>query len=421
MSKLRNPPIIVVLAALGLHTCTPAWASRLETHNISLSGIGSGGVLRLVDLANGRDVSIQTQPCEPAESVVKRLASVIDDTDPFKWYSPTVLTTRDKMHSQGPSLGPLPGFFGGYVFAGTETGLGIPRPPTSLSCSYDPNSDRIVVRWVNPPEGYDSICVMTGAPPLAGCGRPGRLTEYVMDKKGRDISKSDFCVYGSRNGVLSPPAIIRLSNHAQEEVPWLPFYNGLAPNWLAWSTAAPDKNTFEQGEKQATSGRSYPASPKTTKPYYQIIKAPPKGTVHGVYRKFLGLTPGHTYRLSASVSTLDMDSVQRDWSFSLCAAPHTPDKKDLTAQQLAGLEALPDGKAGHQDGAIARFGPGHTTKGKFKTVNSGNITGTVLTAPDITLPTYVDTITVWTRFVCSDPNGAVGFTGVKLEDVTTAK
>jgi hypothetical protein len=37
------------------------------------------------------------------------------------------------------------------------------------------------------------------------------------------------------------------------------------------------------------------------------------------------------------------------------------------------------------------------------------------------LPAGLDTITVWVRFSCSDPNGKVGFSGVKLEDLTEIK
>ncbi|GAI80678.1 unnamed protein product [marine sediment metagenome] len=50
----------------------------------------------------------------------------------------------------------------------------------------------------------------------------------------------------------------------------------------------------------------------------------------GVKRKFLGLTPGHTYRVSARLNTLEMDSGQGDWSVSLHAAYNPPGGADLT-------------------------------------------------------------------------------------------
>jgi hypothetical protein len=36
----------------------------------------------------------------------------------------------------------------------------------------------------------------------------------------------------------------------------------------------------------------------------------------------------------------------------------------------------------------------------------------------IILPADMNEITIWVRFSCSDPSGKVGFSGVKLEDIT---
>jgi len=115
-----------------------------------------------------------------------------------------------------------------------------------------------------------------------------------------------------------------------------------------------------------------------------------------------------------------MDSVKGDWSFSLNAAP-SPNGKDLSAEQLAGLAALPDGRRGSEAGHIAFFGPGSTTKRDFALVFSGKDAPGGFQSPHITLPAGVDTITVWLRFSCSDPNGKVGFSGVRLEDLTAIK
>jgi len=37
------------------------------------------------------------------------------------------------------------------------------------------------------------------------------------------------------------------------------------------------------------------------------------------------------------------------------------------------------------------------------------------------LPGDTDTITVWVRFNCESPDGKIGFSGIKLEDITMSE
>jgi hypothetical protein len=113
-----------------------------------------------------------------------------------------------------------------------------------------------------------------------------------------------------------------------------------------------------------------------------------------------------------------MDAVKSGWSVSLHAAPTAPEAKDLTVQQLAGLAPLPDGRSGLQAGQIASYGPGETTKGNFSLVFSGENPAAGAQGSNITMPAGVDALTVWVKFNCSTPNGKVGFSGVKLEDIS---
>jgi hypothetical protein len=114
-----------------------------------------------------------------------------------------------------------------------------------------------------------------------------------------------------------------------------------------------------------------------------------------------------------------MDLITADWSFSLHAAHNGPDRKDLTAKQLAGLAPLPDGTSGTQAGRIAHYSQGNTTKGEFTIVFSDANSSAGPQSAHITLPAGSDTITVWLRFSCLDPKGKVGFSGVKLEDISS--
>jgi hypothetical protein len=225
----------------------------------------------------------------------------------------------------------------------------------------------------------------------------------------------------SDNVVPSNATAIHLTSngYCQEETYGIPFFAGVAPNWTAWSsTDKVDKAAFQQGDKYASVRRYKPVSALLTKPFYQVIKAPAKGVVHGVYRKFLGLSPGHTYRLTACLTTLNMDSAEDEWSLSLCAAPVGPGAESITSEQFAGRKPLPDGRSGPQAGRIAMFNRSNTTKGNFQVVFSKAEEQNLVHGSHITLPVGVDSLVVWARFECEDPNGEVGLSGVRLEDLT---
>jgi len=226
----------------------------------------------------------------------------------------------------------------------------------------------------------------------------------------------------------------------------MPFTGGVAPNWTVWSVGGTQSATIESKVKAKKTTGNWPEikvmdEGKTTvrslhggigdaaeKPFIQVIKTTSPEAVAGVYRKFLGLTPGHTYRLSARLYAMDMPKAQGDWSFSLHAVPVEKSKSTLTAQQMAGQAALPDGKAGPEADRIAIYAPGAsptpaqqqpTTRPKRRRASASAV-GPVadLVTGDITLPTGADTITVWVRHQAAHSTG-VGLDWIRLVDITT--
>jgi hypothetical protein len=196
----------------------------------------------------------------------------------------------------------------------------------------------------------------------------------------------------------------------------IPFTDNVAPNWKAWTSAEKvEKSSFECTEKYPDMRNSVDVETLLTTPFYQALGATAGGVTHGIYRKFLGLTPGHTYRLAACVSTLDMDSVTSPWSFSICATPNRSGDPDLTPEQMSGGDALPNGPT---PAYVASFSPGRTTKGQFSFLFTGERNEKGEEVGHITLPPATDSITVWLRFSCSEAQGKVAFSGVMLEDVT---
>ena len=380
----------------------------LATTEITLKGNAEGGVLTLIKTfnRNANYVSISTKPGESAASVATRLAATINNSDPFEWGGNFEVIAQDGSLT-------LLGLPGSYAFAGTETGLGIPEPPTSLSGMYDMENEQIILNWQNLVSHFDKIFIVNWELPFPTCSMiAGSEEQYVYELRGRKIGPIYFCIIGIRNGVPSGPGAIYLYSNSQEELFGIPFYNGVAPNWTTWSTG---RNANEAGFEQvvreryvhrADGGRYNPVRKPETKPFSQMIKTMSLGVKAGVWRKFLGLTPGHTYRISARLNTLEMDACKSDWSFSLHAAYNGPGGTDLTVDQLSGLAALPDGSTGPAAGRIAHYGLQATTNGKW-----------VKSSAEIALPAGVDTMTIWVRHSGSDSTG-VGIDWVKLEDLS---
>jgi hypothetical protein len=255
-------------------------------------------------------------------------------------------------------------------------------------------------------------------------------------------------VIGIRNGIPSNAAAITFKDNGQEELNGLPFSNGVAPNWTAWSAASPKAMAYESRTKPHKATRTNPdpivtadddkvayrrkfpprmIRSMTDKPFIQVVKTSSPNAVVGVYRKFLGLTPGRTYRLSARMFPLDMKNAQGDWSFSLHAAACPADKSTLTVEQLAGQATLPDGQSGPQAALIAQYAPGVSppnaqsqpaTPSRRKTTSApaDELVADLVTG-DIHLPAGADTITVWLRHQADHSTG-VGLDWIRLEEVT---
>ncbi|MEJ2649243.1 MAG: DUF1573 domain-containing protein [Sedimentisphaerales bacterium] len=452
--RLINMLIVTVIFVL----LCPIRVSTGLAVNIPFNGTASGGKLVIGYIPDSHSVhisniSIDTTEGESAESVVKHLAEAITTSDAIFskiTKNPANAELMRKEMSQENTL-IIRGLYSDYILAGTETGLGIPKPPLYLSAYYDKKANTIDVKWINPSGNnqYDSLAINWSYRNYAGDtfekvhgGSIWDTPRHFTIKLPEDINdiSTDIWIRGYRheipikemrvqglilsdNVIPSDAAAISISSngYSMEETNGIPFFEGIAPNWSAWSYSPKiDFSDFEQGEKYAGVRRYQPTKSLSTKPYYQIIKAPFGGVAHGVYRKFIGLTSGHTYRLTACLSTMEMDSIKKNWSYSLYVTTNPPDGKNLTPEQMAGKASLPNGEKGPDAGQICYFDPNNTTKGNFVyaiTDYSRRRDGTI--SSNITLPNNVNEITVWTKFICEDNSGKVVFSGVKLEDITS--
>jgi hypothetical protein len=432
----------IVLGVMALAGDVLFASGQIQTHTISLSGTASGGTLVLTQ-ANGRKapfVEITTSPGASAESVVARLAEAIDNSDPFWWHGPPKAGDRPPSRelASGSTIR-LPGTLGEYVFSGTETGLGIPPPPTSLSCSYDPISDEYKLNWINPPGGYDSITIVRNGlkrigNSLVGDAVGGRRVlgspdQYSLKRKPGAVGDVDFFVTGIKNGTPSNAAAITLRDNVQVELACLPFWNGVAPNWEAWTIGndrAADLKTGQEDLQRKKSfampvGYRHPIKESADR-YFAMRLSTSPSAMGGCSRQFLGLTPGHTYRLCVRVGDEGADTdTEGAAAISVHAYP-TVARNALTPRQMAGLDTLPGQNRIHR-----RDGKTTTEIGRYEIV--GKAPRKLIAIPpehsqtepggtDITLPADCDAITVWLRCLTSDPGRGILLQSVSLEDVT---
>jgi len=190
------------------------------------------------------------------------------------------------------------------------------------------------------------------------------------------------------------------------------------PNWVGWSTSPHlADQVYSQGvrpngnkevELVTATGERRSISVRTAegKPFYQIVKTKTAEVQAGIWRKWLGLVPGHKYRVYVRLNTLAMDQNTNDWSLSFHVAATDTKGTDFTTEQFAGKAPLPDGSQGPEAARIALYGPGKTTKSQW-------VTNTV----DIVLPPGVDTLATWLRHSGKDSTG-VGMDWIKVEDLS---
>lgn len=393
-----------MFAALSFECC----ATEISTTAITLNGTAQGGVLSLSEILpiGAGFASVVTTQGESVEVVLNRLADEVCRSSSFNWHRPLQPRPAYVKVAGNTLTLPLTGLR--YCFSGSDQGFVNLKPVLSVSGSYDAEKHQVSLSWINPPEQYDAIDVGKTFPPkTTNC-------VFACDPSNREHMFVGL-VRGKRGDIFSPPASIIINTNSQEELDTFPFYMGLAPNWSYWSDSTnADAVKCEQGIKTnvdlAVRGDPW------DKPLYQIVKATQSGVQGGIWRRFLGLKPDHTYKVEVRLNTLKMDACTNVWTFSFHAAGDNPNGSGLTVAQMAGQAALPDGSKGPEAGRVAFYEPGVTTNGKWKK-RSTDTPGSGLEIKNITLPKDVTSITVWLRHSGANSTG-VGMDWIKLTDVT---
>ncbi len=437
MSSQKNfaSEIVALMGAAGALWAAPLSHGQTMTRakcDIPFVGSASGGTLVIAnDLnRNCKFVALETAPGEPARSVAERLAQAISEQNPFVWLGCVAgrispLPSGSSAITVSASEGILVGLIGScanYMTAGTEVGLGIPAAPSSLTCNYDPASKTLRLRWRNPPSSaYESIRLVSNyhnydwrAEDLL----PGTQDTYVFDMSTPfrstygAINDFDVWVIGVSHDIPSSAAALHVRGRVQEELFGIPFARGVAPNWTAWSVGKTGGVRCEEGQRdelmhKSGAARYNPVAAPDQKPFYQIMRTTGEhGGIGGIWREYLGLTPGHVYRLTVRVNTLDLGPDSGRWSYSLHAVAYHSSSPAITPEQMAGLLPLPDGSRGDPAGLIAGDDARRTTAGRYE-----ECTG------ELVLPDGRDSITVWLRLSADRPDIKVAMDYARLEDL----
>lgn len=412
--------------------------SRMARQGIVFTEPASGGFLCLAGVLGGNSpgrVLVETIPGESPESVAAKLAGACGASEDFPGRSGGINADANGIICVGIQND------GSFCFGGTETGLGIPEAVKGLSASYDAASDTMSIVWKkNSDNTYRSFAfTMDGRymTPISGdkeryewknfseiLARSNDMFSLEKLNIGL-IAYTDFCP--------SAAAQIRLTPCRIEELADLPFRLGIAPNWSEWQAPETRNIAFEEGHKQffigvdpetldvrqqkMQRGDSYNFTAPEEKRLYQILRATGGDSSGGVYRYFLGLQPGHVYRVRMRVNTLDQRADAGQWSYSLYALPVSSSAGEPSSAQLAGTAPFASGATAGQAALFTRLGSGGggDTQGEWRYVaTDGNGPGATGRG-NIVLPAGADSILVWVTYT-SDIPGAVGFDWIALED-----
>ena len=397
--------LVLGLACFASSKPTSSWAYD----EIALKGKANGGVLVLSDLLANRVsfIAISTVQGEEALAVLSRLVSAANACDEFVRHAGRVAQVGSSLRLRG-----LPES-GGHLYAGTETGLGIPRPPMFLSGKLNNEKTEVDLFWSNPPGGYDRIVIVwdgyrVRAIPGNDCMFKDRTLirrKHILKKEKELTGKYHYYVVGYKDGIPSNAGTITVGPQIQEELASFPFTDNLMPNWMPWSAGIGDMS-FRQHERSAkTSWRSL--NTPEDKPFVQWIGGTGGSYEGGMWRRFLGLLPGRRYRVSVRVNPSSLEQEDGKSEFSVHVCHDSSDGEALTIDQMSGKGVLPDGSEGEAAGRIALFETGGTANGGWKVVSTGDASASSISG-DIVLPSDVNSITVWLRLRSKNVKTEVG-------------
>jgi hypothetical protein len=368
-------------------------------------------------------MTIQTLPGETPEAVAQKLAGAINavqDTDATLGVVVVGLSPEKHLSmADGETLKMRTTLM---VFTcGSETGLGIPRSPSSLTADWNSETNEIRIVWENRDE-YDRL---TPRLPFWGVGViSADATDHVIptsilsDSTFRDYFEKFghllFRLIAKRDGIPSGAADLEIRPNSIAEIYRVPFSGGVAPNWESWCIKGDRSMQFYQGTRwqPTTTFDSRQVSTPEKAPYYQVIEAQGGVVDGGLYRKFLGLTPGKRYKLNMRLQPT-REGTGGDPSLTVNALCAPSIAGSLTERQMTGQAALPAAP----DGAHFKQHVPFQRNGSRKWLQLDKLEDVEPDAHAVTMPEGCDTLHVWLRLQSNGAHATVGMDWVELSKV----
>lgn len=406
--------LLILTIAYDLACCQ---VSSVATYEIPLIGHANGGELSLNFLIYNctRHASITTSAGELPESVVKRLVEEANRIEVSKFGIPTTGRAGNTIILGNARRGE-------HCLGGSETGLGIPAAPRSVSFYGEPFSKQYRVRWRSPDKGYDSVTVMGHQ---SGVRISGACDTCLLPRTWGPAYPVLVTVIGYKNGIPSNAGGVFGTPSTQTELLAIDYTCGVMPNWSAWNGGEEGLLEFHKGMK---SEREYVhqrdirhmIAPHIVnvdqKPTYQSLSTKSNEAIGGVWREYLGLTAGHVYclrtRLKAPASDIS-------WKMSFHACPSVSGRVGLSPGEFAGLESIELNGTPIRQTQLFEVSGETNGRGEWLEKSSDQPSRGNLIGGDITLPGGSDSLVVWFKVEGQVPAEA-GFDYVALEDLTGA-
>ena len=386
--------VLVVFACFSAKAEEEWLHDGIFTHEIPLTGEASGGVLSATRLfaQDAKFITVPTTAGEGGEEVAQRLSAAALSVPGMY-----VTNINNLIVAEGSEDAAL------VALAGTETGFGIPSTPKSLSANFDDIGDGVTLCWEGVND-YDVLAIHGMGDKSARIRNASSCVYLPRANFGGSTRWAYFHVVAYKNNVPSNAARILMQRHNQEDMTLIPFTDGVWPNWTKWDLPGQERVTVRQADrdpipspgKGGTGHRSY----AQFAPFYQGMLASESSYCGGIYRRFLGLESGATYKVAARLNTFGQES-STNWAYSVHAAHSAPDNSLLTSQQLAGTAPLPDGSQGVTAGQFGTFGESDVTEGFWiECATDGTCPGREI--GNIQLPAGVTSLTIWVRLTGSN-------------------
>ena len=438
-NNVRSIPLICVivlsiplaLIAVGEEALDDNCGSSFSTCIMEVAGMPSGGTFGFVNFYEKSTLLVNTSPgnsCTQVLHAVDQKLRSMEDTSPYR--ISFIIPEKETRIMNNSLL--LPYSRGSYFRIGTENGFIAPHEPKFLTCMFTnemgtysifvEKGTRELIDSETYADNFYTLFYSIDDDMRYPYGICNQYHGYSINEKWAKQfhGPTKVVFYPWENYFPGFPVTLTIGRTFQESFIEYPIGYNVFPCWLEWQTQAdvPQSPLFSLEENAIPFGESAQMNTISPRNYFQKILASGDIEGCGIWRKYLGLKPGHQYGFSATINTLDVaesnssppSAESPEWSFTAHAVP-----SNIFSSETPAAEDFVDANASQTQ--ILRYDPRNTTSGQWITRTTGD-KGPGSCIDCISLPEQCDSLTVWLKCSGHMPNG-VGISGFRLEVLGT--